>query len=123
MPGSRFNDELVRHAFTGPDDPVVIAAGPLAPNETVIEICAWVYQDNGENEAAATEMSTKSPGALTQGPEFWRLPLGKVGDTDLQDGPAFAVGVALLRVSGTPPTQKFVWWGHPVTLIPGTAGA
>jgi hypothetical protein len=107
----RFDDVL---GLTG--DGGVDAQGPLdPPNETLVELCAWVFQ-RGDDDAAATEMTTTG-GKLQSpvgSPPKWRMRLEKVGNVDLQPGDAFAVAVALMKNGAG--KQRIVWWGHPVTL-------
>jgi hypothetical protein len=114
----RFDDTMELTADSG-----VIAQGPIDPaTETMLELCAWVFQ-RGDDDAAATEMSTTGgqlkfpPGP----PPKWQMKLGKVGNADLQPGDAFAVAVALLTNEAG--RQRVVWWGHPVTLVGGQAAA
>jgi hypothetical protein len=108
----RFDDVLT---LTG--DGGVDAQGPLdPPNEEVLELCAWVFQ-RSDTDSAATEMSTTGGHleSLPGPPPKWRMVLGKVGDTELVEGDAFAVAVALMR--NRDGNQRVVWWGHPVTLV------
>lgn len=114
----RFDDVL---RLTGIDGGVD-ARGPLDPNETMLELCAWVFQRR-DDDAAATEMSTTGgeiefpPGD----PRKWRMVLSKVGNATLAEGEAFAVAVALMKNADG--NQRIVWWGHPVTLIGASAAA
>ncbi len=115
----RFDDELnVRAPGTnGPQDPGgVDGAGPKDPGETVLEMCAWVFQKQGASDLAATEMTTTGA-PLTQTPTTWSLPLGTLakGIGALGTGDAFAVAVALVKEATG--EQKVIWWGHPVTLV------
>lgn len=119
MPGSRFDDELF---VESPNE--IIAAGPVDAIDEVKEICAWVYQRVGDQEAAATEMSTTPEGMakLTATPRSgrWELRLGRISAADFDvPGRGFAVAVALLQTNGH---QRVVWWGQPVDLLnkPGT---
>ena len=122
----RFHDQLnVRDPGTnGPEDPGgVDATGPKGPGETVLEMCAWVFRQQGADHVAATEMTTNAPpGTLIQNPpdtqiplDTWRLPLGTLGSVALGTGDAFAVAVALVKEATG--EQKVIWWGHPVTLV------
>jgi hypothetical protein len=106
---------------------VVDATGPLDPaEEEIVEICAWVFQ-RGQQDAAATEMTTgdhhgtaggthlesfKDP----DGQEHWKLPLRQVGDEPLVAGDAFGVAVAMLKVKNQSDEPRVVWWGHPLKL-------
>ena len=119
----RFDEELELAGNGGVD-----AHGPLdplsglPPDQQLVELCAWVFQRGGA-DAAATEMSTTG-GRLEfpTGPApKWRMLLGKVGDHEVQKGEAFAVAVALMRNHAG--EQRIVWWGHPVTLVPGSVAA
>ncbi len=105
----RFDDVLELTADGGVD-----AKGPLDADETMKELCAWVFQEQDENQAAATEMTTTDGPIDTSIRGKWRFRLGKVGDYDLREGPAFAVAVALIRDAHD--KQTVVWWGHPITL-------
>jgi hypothetical protein len=100
-------DDLLHLSTAG-----VVAEGPVDPGETVVEMCAWVFQ-RGENDAAATEMTTTG-GKLVLSPGRWKLPLAKVGQFDVVPGQAFAVAVALMKDADG--KQRVVWWGHPVDL-------
>jgi hypothetical protein len=103
----------------------VIAIGPLHPGETVDEVCAWVFQRRGDNDAAATEMTTNrpdpahphEPGHFQQIPGVrWLLPMGKISNpTAFVPGQAFAVAVALMTDTGG--KQRVTWWGQPVDLF------
>ena len=126
----KFDDEL-----TVGDDGVVVASGPFDPEtETIVELCAWVYQRdpaNDGNEVAATEMTqhhghhdvpaddSKLETAVDPGGDphkgHWRMPIGRVGSGDLQPGEAFAVAVAMLEEKPRG-NQRVIWWGHPVRL-------
>ena len=129
----KFDDEL---AVDG--NGIVIATGPFDPEaEEVVELCAWVYQRDGNgNELAATEMTEHhgdhhallrdSAGEFTvhtgDDPHdgHWRLPLGRVGQGDLQPGEAFAVAVAMIKEKAQG-NQRVIWWGHPVRLTAAVA--
>jgi hypothetical protein len=97
----------------------VMAAGPRDKSDDIKELCAWVYQRQGSDDAAATEMSTtggelRQPDA--QNPR-WEMELGKVpkaGQLELQAGWAHAVAVALIQ-EGRGSTGVFVW-GETVML-------
>jgi hypothetical protein len=105
----------------------VDAAGPVTDGTKIKEICAWVFQDNGRNSAAATEMTTENPDAFDGSvPGRWRLELSQISETPLQNGLAFGVAVALLEKDGG--QEQVIWWGHPLELVPrqgptGTATA
>ncbi len=110
----RFDEDLSLTGGGGVD-----AQGPLDENEEMVELCAWVFQDQGGDQAAATEMTTTGGKleilpAQSQQSRKWKLPLAKVGNFDLRSGPAFAVAVALM--TDPQDKQKVVWWGHPVRL-------
>ena len=116
----KFDPELTW--FSDPDEPDdpekngVDAAGPLSDEEFIKEICAWVYQRNSGNEAAATEMTTTKGGKekFRQGKGRWTLTLSKISKTPFRDAPAFAVAMALL-LDGSG-NENVVWWGHPIEL-------
>jgi hypothetical protein len=94
----------------------VDARGPLDPDEKVLELCAWVFQGEDPDDAAATEMTTKDPKPVFNGnPPEWSLTLDRVPDSkELKGGPAFAVAVALMERDQK---KNVVWWGHPITLV------
>jgi hypothetical protein len=106
-------------------DGVVVAGGPVeSSKETIVELCAWVFQ-RGDTDAAVTEMTHHHDGALhaligegelqVKG-DHWTLELAKVGAEDMGPGEdAFAVAVAMLEDKQTH-KQQVVWWGHPVKL-------
>lgn len=106
----RFDEKLKLRADGGVD-----AKGPLDPNEEMLELCAWVFQEKNPGDAAATEMTTTSPEAVFSGlPPKWSLRLDKLdGSARLRPGPAFAVAVALMKKGRN---KDVVWWGHPITL-------
>ena len=114
---ARFDDSI---PFFGNE---VIAIGPLHPSETVDEVCAWVFQRSGHNDAAATEMTTNRPDPAHPHDHFqqipgvrWLLPMGKISDrTAFVPGQAFAVAVALMTDSDG--NQRVTWWGQPVDLF------
>lgn len=121
----RFDDSLEwSGALT---NATVNAKGPLLPGDNVKEICAWVYQKNGVNDAAATEMTLTDAARATlteEGkdpfdgsiPERWSLELKQISNASLRNAPAFAVAIALiLDASGN---EKVVWWGQPLELKP-----
>src|ERR671931_1893996 len=97
----------------------VMAAGPRDTSDDIKELCAWVYQRQGSDDAAATEMSTTG-GKLRQPDAHnprWEMELGKVpkdGQLELEPGWAHAVAVALIE-DGTGTTGVFVW-GETVML-------
>ena len=97
----------------------VMAAGPRDESDDIKELCAWVYQRQGSNDAAATEMSTTG-GKLRQPDAHnpkWEMELGKVpeaGQLELEPGWAHAEAVALIQ-DGTGNTRVFVW-GETVML-------
>src|SRR5688572_12070859 len=127
-PMLKFDDELEVEG-----NGVVIATGPFDPEvEEIIELCAWVYQrDPNGNELGATEMTEhhgdhhellrNAEGAFTvhTGADphdgHWRLPLGRVGQGDLQPGEAFGVAVAMISETANG-NQRVIWWGHPLRL-------
>jgi hypothetical protein len=102
-------------------DGTVAAKGPLDADEKVLELCAWVFQGEDPDDAAATEMTTSDPKPVFKGdPPEWSLTLGHVPDSKkLKGGPAFAVAVALMETDKeTAGKQRtVVWWGHPITLL------
>ena len=106
---------------------VVEATGPLNPSEEeMVELCAWVFQ-RGEEDAAATEMTTgdhhETPAGNhleffkdPDGKDHWKLPLRQVGNEPLVAGDAFGVAVAMMKMKNQSDQQRVVWWGHPVKL-------
>ena len=120
-------------------DGVVVASGPFDPAaETIVELCAWVYQrdpDDHGNDVAATEMTDHhghhavphGKSKLVARPDpggdphkgHWRLPVGRVGHGELQPGEAFAVAVAMVEEKPRG-NQRVIWWGHPVELRAAT---
>jgi hypothetical protein len=110
----KFNDTL---QLTGGGK--VMAVGPRDESDDIKELCAWVYQRQGSDDAAATEMTTTG-GKLKQpnGKDpRWEMELGKVpedGRLELEAGWAHAVAVALIE-DGTGNTSVFVW-GETVML-------
>jgi len=114
---ARFDDSL---PYFGNE---VIAIGPLHPTEKIKELCAWVYQQQGADDAAATEMTTNK----AQPPNFqqldgvrWLLSLEKISQTAFIPGRAFAVGVALMIDLNTG-KERVTWWGQPVDLFENQA--
>jgi hypothetical protein len=113
----KFDQTLDLRAASSKDPGGVDAKGPVDAGEEVKELCAWVFQRQGESDAAATEMSTtggklKQPGAGSD----WSMALGKVpedGTFNLEPGPALALAVALMK-AGDKLTVTF--WGQTVTL-------
>lgn len=110
----KFNETL---RLTGGGN--VMAVGPRDKSDDIKEICAWVYQRRGSDDAAATEMTTTG-GKLKQ-PDAnnprWEMELGKVPEDsqlELEPGWAHAVAVALIE-DGTGSTGVFVW-GETVML-------
>ena len=93
----------------------VDARGPLDSDEKVLELCAWVFQGEDPDDAAATEMTTSDPKPPFSGdPPEWTLRLDHVPNSrKLKGGPAFAVAVALMESKNK---KNVVWWGHPITL-------
>jgi hypothetical protein len=118
VPISRFDDTLTFKVDEDPELCEYIAMGPVGATDTVKELCAWVYQRNGENDAAATEMTTTETGKgkliAVPGSGRWQLPLGKISDCDFQSGAAFAVAVALMVDANR--KERVVWWGQPIDL-------
>jgi hypothetical protein len=121
----RFDDVL-----TVDEDDVVFASGPVdSSKETIVELCAWVFQ-RGESDAAVTEMThhdgdghhlLKGEGEFTVEGNKWTLPLARVGKGNLTPGKdAFAVAVALIEDQESA-KQQVIWWGHPVKLAAATA--
>ncbi len=108
---ARFDDSL---PYFGNE---VIAIGPLHPTEKIKELCAWVYQRQGPDEAAATEMTTLQPASFQQLDGVrWLLLLGRISQTGFVPGRAFAVGVALMIDLNTL-KESVTWWGQPVDLF------
>jgi hypothetical protein len=117
---------------------IVTATGPFDSNkEKIIELCAWVFQqDEDRNDRAATEMTEHHEGAHhllrhkgdeelkffkdKDGKDHWRLLIAKIGDPpgDMRAGEAFAVAVAMIK-DLEKNQQRVIWWGHPVMLKGG----
>ena len=128
----RFHD--VQELGNAGKDAVMVARGPFdAAEEQIIEICVWVFQ-RGENDAAATEMTTghaNHPGhddhvtfdKDDRGRDRWNMPLRQVGDFPLTGGEAFGVAVAMLEMKREDDAQRVIWWGHPLTLKDPSGGA
>jgi hypothetical protein len=120
----KFDQTLDLRAASYEDPGGVDAKGPVDPGEKVKELCAWVFQRQGESDAAATEMSTTG-GRLKQPGEpdgDWSMALGKVpedGTLDLEPGPALALAVALMK-AGDKLTVTF--WAQTVTLQEARSG-
>lgn len=99
-------------------DGKVVAGGPVdTAKETIVDLCAWVYQ-RGDKDAAATEMHihdhhAPGEGELLVADDHWSMTLARVGDERLKPGDAFAVAVAMIGEKGK---QEVIWWGHPVKL-------
>jgi len=97
----------------------VMAVGPRDKDDNILELCAWVYQRSGADDAAATEMTTTG-GKLKQPDGHnprWEMELAKVpedGQLELEPGWAHAVAVALI-LDGAGHTGVFVW-GETVML-------
>jgi hypothetical protein len=98
MPGPNFEVELTLYETTVKNAQIVIAEGPLGVGQTVKEICAWVVQRGaGKNDVAATEMATDSSVEFTSVPgKRWILALRQISTRPLEEGAAFAAGIALL---------------------------
>ena len=121
----RFHD--LQELGNAGDDAVMVARGPFdAVEEQIIEICVWVFQ-RGDNDAAATEMTTGDahhPGhddhvkfdKDDKGRDRWNMPLRQVGTVPLTAGDAFGVAVAMLKMKSEDDAQRVVWWGHPLKL-------
>ena len=122
MPG-RFDDLIPYSGET------VVAIGPLGANETIKELCVWVYQptEDHTNDAAATE-TTYHPFGSPPYSNFqqldgqrWALITQRVGDARFRPGRAFAVAVALMVDIESPNAERVVWWGQPVDLYENEA--
>jgi hypothetical protein len=113
---------------------VVIASGPVdTSKEKIVELCAWVFQRHGNNDAAVTEMTHQDDAGhlhllrdhhlqgdgelkVDKDKQKWTMKLAKIGKNPMTPGEeAFAVAVALIEdmQSGD---QQVIWWGHPVRL-------
>jgi hypothetical protein len=102
----------------------VLAAGPRDKSDNIKELCAWVYQRQGSQDAAATEM-TRTGGKLKQPngqhPK-WEMELGKVpddGQLELRAGSAQALAVALIQDGRG--NLGVLFWGETVDLEEGGA--
>lgn len=117
----RFHD--VQELGNAGKDAVMVARGPFdAAEERIIELCVWVFQ-RGENDAAATEMTTghAHDDHVTfdkddRGRDRWNMPLRQVGDFPLTGGEAFGVAIAMLEMKKEDDAQRVIWWGHPLKL-------
>jgi hypothetical protein len=112
----RFDDNLQLQGGGG-----VMACGPRDANDNIEELCAWVYQRQHDNDAAATEMTTTG-GKLSQpnNPPRWEMQLGKVpanapGAPNLGNGFAIALAVALIRDTTTN-DRRVASWSQTVML-------
>jgi hypothetical protein len=103
----------------------VVAKGPKDANETIKEICAWVFQRNGDDDAAATEMTTVPSGkeAFTQTRREWTLPLMKIeSDVAFRKGPAIAAAIALIEIpitdanGNSAKAEKVLIWSQSIDL-------
>lgn len=94
-------------------DGKVMAAGPRDKDDDIKDLCAWVYQRRGSDDAAATEMTTAG-GKLKQPDGHhprWEMELGKVPeDSQLELEPGWADAVAVASIlDGAGHTRVFVW--------------
>jgi hypothetical protein len=118
----------------------VTATGPKAREENIKEICVWVFQRNGANDAAATEMTTVAPKALDQRRTKWTLQIGKIDsgiDVPFQTGPAIGLAIALIETpkkdeagepeldeAGNPKVlQRVLLWSQSIDLKDTVGGA
>jgi hypothetical protein len=111
-----------------PDSTIkVVAKGPKAADETIKEICAWVFQRNGDDDAAATEMTTVKSGreAFRQTRREWTLPLMKIeSNIGFRKGPAIAAAIALIEIPVTDANgnsakaEKVLIWSQSIDLAP-----
>jgi hypothetical protein len=129
---ARFDDWIPYFRDPNPDpDPVkrlddVVAIGPLHEHDELKEVCAWIYQPTSVkgSDAAATEMHFENAPHLPGAGHFqqvkeerWLLPLKRISKAEFEDGPAFAVAIALIVDTRAPNNQRVVWWGQPVDLF------
>jgi hypothetical protein len=105
----------------------IVARGPKATDDKIRELCVWVFQRNGDNDAAATEMTTVSRKAFKVTDGDWRLRIGKIKSRiPFQEGPAIALAIALIDhpierdTEGNPTkrAQKVLLWSQSVDLGP-----
>jgi hypothetical protein len=104
----------------------VTASGPVdSSKEKIVDLCAWVFQREGETDAAVTEMTHQHNGAhhgligegeLKVEGNHWSLELAQIGNEGMSLGrDAFAVAVAMIEDKNSG-KQQVIWWGHPVKL-------
>ncbi len=100
----------------------ISAAGPKSRDEAVKEICVWVFQRNGDDDAAATEMTTVAEGreAFTQSAQKWTLQVKKIeSKIPFEEGPAIAVAIALIDgpTDGRKKAEKVLQWSQSIDLV------
>lgn len=120
MPGGNFDGELNVRA-----DGIVDAGGPLDPNvETAVEMCVWVFQRDGDDDATANAMAMPNMGTagtprilhIPDGGGRWDFPLPPLGEeVDFHEGSATAFAIGLFKLKGTHGQRVFLW-SEPVRL-------
>jgi hypothetical protein len=98
----------------------VAGEGPLDADVVVLhELCAWIIQRRGKNDAAATEMKRAPdagpfPGRLPN-TRKWCVPLDTKGETNLGVGWAFAVAIG--KCTDDKGEEKVEMWCQTVELV------
>jgi hypothetical protein len=117
----------------------ISAGGPKAKDDNIKEICVWIFQRSGDDDAAATEMTTIHPEAFDPHPTetSWSLEIGQIKDKEeamtkeipFHPGAAVALAVALVEfpkktdageavLEGGQPkvVQKVLLWSQSIDL-------
>jgi hypothetical protein len=118
--------DLLKYEENGTQVIEINASGPKKADEDIKEICVWVFQRRGLNDAAATEMTTVPEGKEAFKPEKdrWTLPIGKIQSKyGFEAGPAIALAVALIDMPVKDPksgkeqiAQKVLLWSQSIDL-------
>jgi hypothetical protein len=124
----------------------ISAKGPKQEDEKIRELCVWVFQRSGDDDAAATEMTTVSRESFDQQPESWSLDIGKIEPDEEEPNPreipfhqGAAIGLAIALIDtpkknedGTPVldttgapemVQKVLLWSQSLDLRDETGSA
>jgi hypothetical protein len=113
--GGNFKDELDLIVDEVSEKAFVDARGPVYG--TIHDICAWVVQRQGANDAAATQITT-IPGKGGFEPKdadgMWKLRLNPASTAMLGPGDAFAFAIGLFLEDGQ---EKVRYWAQSVKLV------